>query len=59
MLMPMNEVMLFEIDPVAASSALEMMGKIRSEVRWPLVPLAAENEPGPREVLLKYDVLER
>lgn len=58
-LMPMNEALFFEINPVPAKAALAMMGKISPEVRLPLAPLSAENEARLRKVLLEYGVLER
>jgi 4-hydroxy-tetrahydrodipicolinate synthase len=57
-LMPMNEAMFLEINPVPAKAALGMLGKISDEVRMPLAPLSAENRARLREVMMQYGLLE-
>lgn len=57
-LMPLNDAMFIEINPVPAKTALGMMGKIDPEVRPPLAPLAPENEAKLRVVLADYGLLE-
>lgn len=57
-LMPLNEAMFFETNPVPAKTALGMMGKISDEVRLPLPPLSAENRARLRQVLMGYGLLE-
>ena len=57
-LMPLNEAMFFEINPVPAKTALGLMGKIDPEVRLPLAPLSAQNLVRLREVMLSYGLLE-
>lgn len=57
-LMPMNDAMFFEINPVPAKAALGMLGKISDEVRMPLAPLSAENRARLREVMMQYGLLE-
>ncbi len=53
-LMPLNDAMFLEINPVPAKTALAMMGKISPEVRLPLAPLATQNEARLRTVLESY-----
>lgn len=56
-LMPLNDAMFIEINPVPAKTALGMMGKISPEVRLPLAPLSTENEAKLRRVLASYGLL--
>lgn len=56
-LMPLNDAMFIEINPVPAKTALGMMGKISPEVRPPLAPLSAGNEARLRAVLADYELL--
>lgn len=57
-LMPLNDAMFLEINPVPAKTALGMMGKISPEVRLPLAPLSPENEARLRAVLARYGLVE-
>jgi 4-hydroxy-tetrahydrodipicolinate synthase len=57
-LMPLNDAMFIEINPVPAKTSLGMMGRISPEVRPPLAPLAPENEAGLRRVLARYGLVE-
>ena len=56
-LMPLNDAMFIEINPVPAKTALGLMGKISPEVRLPLAPLSKENEAKLRAVLVKYGLV--
>ncbi len=57
-LMPLNDAIFIEINPVPAKTALGMMGKISPEVRPPLAPLRPENEAKLRQVLAEYGIVE-
>jgi 4-hydroxy-tetrahydrodipicolinate synthase len=57
-LMPLNDAMFIEINPVPAKTALGMLGKIGPEVRPPLAPLSPENETRLRAVLAQYGLVE-
>ncbi|MBI4428341.1 MAG: 4-hydroxy-tetrahydrodipicolinate synthase [Ignavibacteriales bacterium] len=56
-LMPLNDAVFIEINPVPAKTALGMMGKISSEVRLPLAPLSGENEKKLRSILVQYGLV--
>ena len=56
-LMPLNDAMFIETNPVPAKTALGLMGKISPEVRLPLAPLSEENEVKLRAVLVKYGLV--
>jgi 4-hydroxy-tetrahydrodipicolinate synthase len=56
-LMPLNDAMFIEINPVPAKTALGMMGKINPEVRSPLAPLSPQNEAKLRQVLNQYGLV--
>jgi len=55
-LMPLNDVVFIEINPVPVKTALGIMGKISPEVRLPLAPLIPENEDRLRQVLAMYGI---
>ncbi|MCI0706209.1 MAG: 4-hydroxy-tetrahydrodipicolinate synthase [Ignavibacteriae bacterium] len=57
-LMPLNDAVFIEINPVPAKTALGMMGKISPEVRLPLAPLSKENEAKLKAVLAKYGLVQ-
>lgn len=57
-LMPLNDAVFLEINPVPVKTALGMMKKISPEVRLPLSPLSAENETKLRVLLGQYGLLE-
>jgi len=57
-LMPLNDAVFLEINPVPVKTALGMMKKISPEVRLPLAPLSAENEKKLRAILDQYGLLE-
>lgn len=56
-LMPLNDAVFIEINPVPAKAALGMMGRISPEVRLPLAPLSKENEQKLRSILNQYHLL--
>ncbi len=56
-LMPLNDAVFIEINPVPVKTALGMMGKISPEVRLPLAPLSPENEKKLRAILLQYGLV--
>ncbi len=56
-LLPLNDAVFIEINPVPTKTALGMMGKISPEVRLPLAPLSPENEAKLRAVLAKYGLV--
>lgn len=53
-LLPMNDALFLETNPVPVKTALGLMGKIDPEVRLPLVPLASENVEGLKQVMESY-----
>ncbi len=56
-LMPLNDAVFLEINPVPVKTALGMMNKISPEVRLPLAPLSAENEKKLRSILRQYGLV--
>lgn len=56
-LLPMNDALFVETNPVPVKTALGLMGKIDPEVRLPLVPLASENLARLRQVMASYGLL--
>jgi 4-hydroxy-tetrahydrodipicolinate synthase len=56
-LMPLNEAIFFEINPVPVKTALGWMGKISPEVRLPLAPMTSENQTRLRKVLQTYQLI--
>ena len=58
-LLPMNDVLFIETNPVPAKAALGLMGRCSSEVRLPHAPLRPESEARLREVMMTYDLLPR
>lgn len=59
-LLPMNDAVFLETNPVPAKTALHLMGRIPSaHVRLPLAPLSPQNEARLREVLAGYGLLPR
>lgn len=51
-LMPLHKELFLEANPIPAKKALEMMGKIGSGIRPPLVPMAATHFDALREALI-------
>jgi 4-hydroxy-tetrahydrodipicolinate synthase len=56
-LLPMNEILFIETNPVPVKTALGLMGKITPEVRPPLAPLAPENAARLQVLLDQYGLL--
>jgi 4-hydroxy-tetrahydrodipicolinate synthase len=57
-LMPMNEALFIETNPVPAKTALALLGKCSAEVRLPHAPLSPEHEATLRQVMAAYGLLE-
>ncbi len=57
-LLPLNDALFLETNPVPAKTALGMMGKISPEVRLPLAPMRPENAERLRQVLRAYGLIE-
>ncbi|MFQ5614737.1 MAG: 4-hydroxy-tetrahydrodipicolinate synthase [Anaerolineae bacterium] len=57
-LMPLNDAVFIEINPVPVKTALGLMGKISPEVRLPLSPLHPANEERLRQILIDYELIE-
>ena len=53
-LLPMNEALFLETNPVPVKTVLGLMGKIDPEVRLPLVPMSPENLDRLRQVMAAY-----
>lgn len=56
-LLPMNEVLFIDTNPVPVKTALGLMGKIDPEVRLPLVPLSPEHFERLTQVMESYGLL--
>lgn len=56
-LLPMNDTLFLETNPVPAKTALGLMGKIDPEVRLPLAPMAPENVQKLKQVMTSYGLL--
>lgn len=56
-LLPLNDAVFLEINPVPVKTALGWMGKIDPEVRLPLAPLADANAGRLRKIMLDYGLL--
>jgi 4-hydroxy-tetrahydrodipicolinate synthase len=56
-LMPLNDAIFLEINPVPVKTALGMMGKIGPEVRLPLAPLSPANRARLRQILQDYELI--
>lgn len=57
-MLPLNDAIFWEINPVPVKTALGMMGKISPEVRLPLSPLSAKNHERLRKLLIEYGLIE-
>jgi 4-hydroxy-tetrahydrodipicolinate synthase len=57
-LMPLNEALFYETNPVPAKTALGWMGKIDPEVRLPLAPMSEANGARLRQVMAGYGLLQ-
>lgn len=56
-LLPMNDALFLETNPVPVKAALGLLGRIDPEVRPPLAPLSAERQAQLRAVLERYGLL--
>ncbi len=56
-LLPMNDIMFIETNPVPAKTALGLLGRCSPEVRPPLAPLAPGSEASLRRVMTSYGLL--
>ena len=56
-LMPLNDAIFLEINPVPVKTALGMMGKISPELRLPLSPLSAANRKKLQKILKEYGLI--
>jgi len=56
-LLPLNDAIFLEINPVPVKTALGLMGKCSSEVRLPLSPLSEANLQRLRQVLIDYGLI--
>jgi 4-hydroxy-tetrahydrodipicolinate synthase len=56
-LLPMNDVLFIETNPVPVKTALGLMGRISPDVRPPLAPLAPAHEARLRQVMASYGLL--
>jgi 4-hydroxy-tetrahydrodipicolinate synthase len=57
-LLPLNDAVFLEINPVPVKAALGLMGKISPEVRLPLSPLAPANHERLCRILADYQLVE-
>ena len=57
-LMPLNDAIFLEINPVPVKTALGLMGMISPEVRLPLSPLSPENGKRLRAILRDYQLID-
>jgi 4-hydroxy-tetrahydrodipicolinate synthase len=57
-LLPLNDAIFIEINPVPVKTALGWMGKISPEVRLPLAPLAPQNEAKLKAICQQYGLIE-
>ena len=56
-LMPLNDAIFLEINPVPVKTALGLMGKISGEVRLPLTSLSPANYERLRQILIQYELI--
>lgn len=56
-LLPMNEALFLETNPVPAKTALGLMGKIDPEVRLPLAPMSPDNVDRLKKVMASYGLV--
>lgn len=56
-LLPMNDALFLDTNPVPVKTALGLMGKIDPEVRLPLAPLSSENLERLQKVMEQYGLL--
>lgn len=56
-LLPLNDAIFLEINPVPVKTVLGWMGKISPEVRLPLAPLSQANHDRLRAIVKQYDLI--
>ncbi len=56
-LLPLCQAMFYETNPIPVKTALALMGKIKGELRLPLVPISPANEERLRKALTDYGLL--
>ncbi|MBK6764856.1 MAG: 4-hydroxy-tetrahydrodipicolinate synthase [bacterium] len=56
-MLPLNDAIFYEINPVPIKTGLSWMGKIQFEVRLPLCEMSATNQERLRAVMQKYGLL--
>jgi 4-hydroxy-tetrahydrodipicolinate synthase len=56
-LLPLNEALFWDTNPIPVKAALGMMGKITPTLRLPLVPLAKDKNARLRTLLRKYNLV--
>lgn len=56
-LLPLNEALFWETNPVPVKTALGMMGRVSPEVRPPLAPMSDENRARLGAVLVRYGLV--
>ncbi len=56
-MMPLNEAIFYEINPVPVKTALAWMGKITFEVRLPLTRMSEKNQERLKAVMKQYNLL--
>ncbi len=56
-LMPLNDAVFLEINPVPVKTILGMMGKIRPEVRLPLAPVSPQNRAKLEAIARQYGLI--
>jgi 4-hydroxy-tetrahydrodipicolinate synthase len=57
-LLPLNDAIFLEINPVPVKTVLGWLGKCSPEVRLPLAPLTPQNEARLREITARYGLTE-
>ncbi len=56
-MLPMNDAIFYEINPVPIKTGLGWMGKINFEVRLPLCDMSAQNQERLRKVMQSYNLI--
>ncbi len=56
-LLPLNEVLFLESNPIPVKAALNLMGFISSEIRAPLYPLSEDNISKLKTALNEYGLI--
>ena len=56
-LLPINEALFWETNPIPLKSAMGMMGKINPKLRSPLLPLSEDKQKKLRDVMRRYSLV--